>query len=103
MVLVAAAAAFLIHPRPRRIRMLTAGVVEVHGEMQVDGGTEVVGERTVLHAAADFQGRAIIVVQGAGVILRDFTIDGNREALELRQGLAPYDTPFARFTKNNGI
>lgn len=101
--LAAAAAALLMHPRPLAIRQLPPGVVEVHSEMHIDGGTEVAGRGTTLRAAADFQGRAILVVHGTGAILHDFTIDGNREALEVRQGLAPYDTPFARFTRNNGI
>jgi hypothetical protein len=102
-VLAAAAAALLVHPRPGRIRTLPQGVVEVHSEMRIEGGTEVVGRGTVLRAAADFQGRAILVVEGGGVVLRDFTIDGNRENLEARQGFAPDDIPFARFTRNNGV
>ena len=35
--------------------------------------------------------------------LRDFTIDGNRAALETRSGLPPSDVPFAHFTRGNGV
>ena len=73
-------------------------------EMHVDGGTELRGARgTVLRAAPDFQGRAIIVVHGAGVVLRDFTIDGNRDASKCGRDCRRPTRPFARFTRNNGI
>ncbi len=55
------------------------------------------------HLAPDFDGRAAIVVRGDNVTLRDFTIDGNRAALETRAGLPPYNTPFATFTRANGV
>ena len=108
-VLVAAAlalAAFVAAPAPRgKVIQLPAGVVEVHAEMAIGSGTEVRGSArgTVLHAALDFSGRAILVVSGDGVLLRDFTVDGNRGALEIRAGLPPYDVPFARFTRGNGV
>jgi hypothetical protein len=104
--LLVGAAAFLAAPAPgRRILQLPAGVVEVRSEMVVGGLTEVRGARsgTVLRAAPGFAGRAIIVARGDGVRLRDFTVDGNRDALEVRAGLPPYDTPFARFTRGNGV
>ena len=53
--------------------------------------------------AADFRGAAAIIVRGNNVWLHDFSIDGNRAALEARQGLPPYDRTFAAFTANNGI
>jgi len=89
----------------RRIVQLPAGTVELRSEMSIDGATEVVGSPagTVLRAARGFQGRALIVVHGAGVILRDFVIDGNRDALEVRSGLPPSDTAFSRFTRANGV
>lgn len=88
-----------------KVMLLPAGVVEVHAEIVVPGGTEVrgVSGRTVLRAANDFRGRAVLVVQGDDVRMRDFTIEGNRDALEERAGLPPYDTPFARFTRGNGV
>jgi hypothetical protein len=80
-------------------------VIELHSEMLIEGGTELRGAagRTVLRAAPDFQGRAVLVVRGDEVLLHDFTIDGNRGALEIRTGLPAYDTPFAQFTRNNGV
>jgi hypothetical protein len=88
-----------------QILTFPAGITEVHSEIVVPAGAEVRGipGRSVLRAAADFQGRAILVVQGGGVRIRDLVIDGNRDALEIRAGLPAYDTPFARFTRNNGV
>jgi hypothetical protein len=102
----AAAALLLVRPKPaRRVIQLPPGIVDVRSEMSVDGATEVVGapSGTTLRAAQGFQGRAVIVVHGAGAILRDFSIDGNRDALEARTGLPAYDKPFARFTRGNGV
>lgn len=89
----------------KRIRAFPAGVTEVHFEIAVGSGTEVTGAfgGSTLRAAADFKGRAILVVQGDGVRIRNIAIDGNRDALEVRSGLPGYDTPFARFTRNNGV
>jgi hypothetical protein len=73
--------------------------------MVLEDGGEVRGSASgsVLRAAADFRGRALIVVRGNHVVLRDFTVDGNRGMLETRLGLPAYDMPFARFTPNNGV
>jgi hypothetical protein len=101
-----AAVALLLSIRPaRRVVQLPAGVVELHTEMQVDGGTDVRGAPTgtLLRAASDFHGRALIVVRGSGVSLQDFALDGNRQALDAHQGLPPYDRSFAQFTRGNGI
>ena len=90
---------------PRRVSQLPAGEIVVHSPLVIKANTELRGAPagTTLRAAADFQGPAIIVVTGAGVHLRGFTIDGNRDALEIRSGLPGYDTPFVKFTRNNGI
>jgi len=98
-------ALYLVTLAPRnRVVQLPPGVVEIHSEMLIGAHTEVRGSPgTVLHAAADFQGRALIVATGEDILLRDFTVDGNRAALEVRTGLAPYNTPFARFTRSNGV
>jgi hypothetical protein len=105
-VVAAAAAGFILllpAPLPRVIR-LPAGVVELHHEMTVSG-VELRGAAsgTVLRAASDFQGRALVVVRGPGVTLSGFAIDGNREALEQRTGLPPSDKPFSQFTRGNGV
>ena len=88
-----------------RIVRLPAGVVQVRSEIIVDSGTEVRGgaSGTTLLMAAGFTGQAAIVVRGNGVLLADFAIDGDREALATRSGLPPSNTPFIRFTKGNGV
>ena len=104
--LLATAAAFLLAPAPRgRFVQLAPGTIELHTAMVLEDGAEVRGAASgsVLRAAADFHGRALIVVRGDGVLLRDFAVDGNREKLESRLGLPGYDTPFARFTPDNGV
>jgi len=100
------AAALLVVPPPRAGSVqLAPGTVELHREMVLGDGAEVRGAASgsVLRAAADFQGRALIVVRGNGVLLRDFAVEGNRDKLESRQGLPGYDVPFARFTPGNGV
>ena len=102
-----AVAAFLLAPTPPRGRFvqLAPGTVEIHQEMELEDGAELRGAASgsVLRAAADFHGRALIVVRGNRVLLRDFTMDGNREKLESRLALPGYDVPFARFTPGNGV
>jgi len=102
---VIAAALFLAPLRRHPVRQLPAGVVEVHSEIAVDAGCELRGapSGTVLHLAPDFAGRAAVVVRGDNVMLRNFTIDGNRAVLETRAGLPPSDTSFAKFTRANGV
>lgn len=62
---------------------------------------EVLGDPagTVLRMAPDFQGRAAIVVVGAAR-LHDFSIEGNGE---IRAELPPWNVPFAKFTRGNGV
>jgi len=92
------------NPGPRDIT-LPAGVLELHSELVLANGAELRGAAsgTIVRAAPDFQGRALIVVRGSGVTLRGFAIDGNREALEQRTGLPPSDKPFSEFTRANGV
>jgi len=100
------AAAFLLAHEPRgRFVQLAPGVIEIHTEMVLEDGAEVRGAAagSTLRAAADFRGRAMIVVRGNGVTLRDFAVDGNRDRLETRQELPPSGVPFARFTAGNGV
>jgi len=94
----------LPQPGPRVVE-LPPGVVELHGEWAVYNGIELRGAAsgTVLQAASDFQGRALLVVYGAGVTLRGFTLDGNRDELEQRTGLPAANRSFSRFTRGNGI
>ena len=104
--LAATAAAFLLAPSPHSsFVQLAPGIIDIHTEMVLEDGAEVRGAATgsVLRAAADFHGRALIVVRGNHVRLRDFDVDGNREKLESRLALPGYDVPFARFTTGNGV
>jgi hypothetical protein len=86
---------------------LPPGITEVRTEWPVPEGArdlEVIGAGSILHAAQDFHGRAIFAVKsGTRVRFRDFTIDGNRDALEQRVGLPGSETPFRNFIINNGI
>ena len=103
---VSAAGIFADRAQPgMRVLQLAPGTVEVHSEMVLHPNTEVRGAAggTTLRMAADFQGRAVFVVNGGNVRLHDFAIEGNRLALEVRAGLPPSNVPFARFTRNNGI
>ncbi len=95
----------ILTPQPRHVVQLRPGIVEVHSEMRIAEGTELVGapSGTVLRVAPGFSGRAVIVVGGNDVRLHDFTVDGNRQAIETPSGLPPYDRPFARFTQGNGV
>ena len=107
--LVLAAAWLLAGHAPRlRVVALPAGVVEIHAELAVEGPARVEGAPggTTLRAAADFHGRALVVVHGPDVTLSGFAIDGNRAALEAgrpRTGLPPSNRAFAQFTTANGI
>ena len=91
--------------RPLRVIQLRPGVIEVTAEMVAQTGVEIRGapEGTVLHLASDFHGRAAIVITANRARIRNLTIDGNRDALEVRTGLPPYDRTFSAFTTNNGI
>lgn len=86
---------------------LPGGIVEAHREVALPSGAhdlEISGDGTTIRAAKDFRGRAIFTTKaGSRIRFRDFTIDGNRDALEQRQGLPSSGTPFRAFTANNGI
>ena len=105
---VAAAAALLAgHAPAGRVVQLPAGVVELHTEMVVEGPAHVEGASggTILRAAGDFHGRALVVVRGNRVTLSGFSLDGNRGALTAATpaGLPPSNRAFAQFTAANGI
>ena len=97
------AAALLGRAPHRPVKRLPAGVIELHSEMLVDADLQGDPAGTVLRVAPDFDGRAAIVVQANGVHLRDLTVEGNRDTHEIRAGLPPYNVPFARFTRSNGV
>ena len=86
---------------------LPAGVVEIHSELALPYGArdvEISGPGSILRAADDFRGRGVFTSKsGLRIRFRDFTIDGNRDAIEQRAGLPGSATPFRQFTANNGI
>ena len=89
---VLALAVLLVMPRPHeRVRQLSG---ELHSEVFVDG--DVSGW---VRMAPDFRGRAAIVVRGP-TRLHDLTIYGKGE---IPAELPPWNVPFAKFTRGNGI
>ena len=108
--LLVSAVLFLGTSEPRRrVVRLPAGVVPLYGAWEVGDGVELRGSPsgTVLRVEPSlderpFDGPGALVV-GNDVYLHDFTIDGNRDAMETRTGLPPSDVPFARFTRGNGV
>jgi hypothetical protein len=99
-------AAVLLMPAPsRRIVQLPPGIVFLQSEMEIQSGTELRGSPrgTLVRFAPGFSGRALIVVKGPNVTLRDFEIEGDRAASDQRYPLPPYNVPFGRFTRRNGI
>lgn len=91
------------------VLILPAGVLELSRELQIPEEAqdlEIRGapEGTVIAAAAEFEGRALLVVRRARrVRIANLTLEGNRTALARAQSLPPHDVPFFRFTRNNGI
>ena len=88
-----------------RVLELRAGVIETHEPIRVPARTTLRGAPggTTIHMASDFRGLAAFLFEGDDSGVSNLTIDGNRDALEVRSGLPPYDKPFAAFTENNGI
>jgi hypothetical protein len=88
---------------------LPAGTLLLHRPLAVPEGArdlEIRGNPagSVLRAAADFQGRALITSKGAADLrLAGFRIEGDRTAASARVGLPPSDVPFARYYSHNGI
>src|SRR5512141_1157278 len=79
---------------------LPPGAIDISAEIVLpEGARDLIisgaPEGTVLRAASGFRGRALLVARKArGLRFRSFTVDGNRAALEIRDGLPPHDTPF---------
>jgi hypothetical protein len=96
-----ALAVALMLPAPilPKFTQLPQGLIELHSEMAVEGDVRGDPAGTVLRMAPDFDGRAAIVVHGSAR-LSGFTIEGNGE---IRAELPPWNVPFARFTRGNGI
>jgi hypothetical protein len=87
---------------------LPSGTTEISSELKIPDGAHdlsiVGGDHSVLHASADFRGRAILSCRGCRKIkLYNFAIDGNRAALAKAQPMAKSDKSFAESFVNNGI
>ncbi len=85
---------------------LPPGTITISTEIVLPHGwhdLEIRGEGTVLRAADDFKGRALLVAKGGrGLRLEGFTVDGNRGKLEKPLALTGYH-PFRDFFVNNGL
>jgi len=86
---------------------LPPGVTEISSEIKLPERAHdlvITGDRSTLHVAANFQGRAIFSCQGCRRIhFANFAIDGNRAALEKPMPFAPSGKSFASVFPNNGI
>ena len=86
---------------------LPKGTTSISKELKLPAGAhdlEIRGDETVLRAAGDFRGRAILSCSGCrNIKISGITIDGNRGRLSSPAGLPPYDRAFANFTENNGM
>ncbi len=81
--------------------------MDVHAEIRIPDGAHdltIQGNQTILQAASDFQGRALLTCKGCrNLTIQNLTLDGNRTVLEKPVPLPPTDLPFSRFYPNNGI
>jgi hypothetical protein len=83
-------------------------VIEIHRGLEIPAGAHdlaIVGEsRTVLRAAREFQGRALISLrQARQVALRGFTLEGNRDSQAGTRELAPPENAFRLYYSDNGV
>jgi hypothetical protein len=85
---------------------LSDAVIEIHNEIVAPAALDMegLGPQSVLRAASDFKGRALLVFENARQVrLKGFAVDGLRDDLEQPAGFPPYDVPFHLFTRNNAI
>jgi hypothetical protein len=87
---------------------LPPGEIEVSSELKLAPQAhdlEIVGsDNSLLKATDRFRGRAILVGEGARHIrLRDFGVDGNRDALTKPFAMAPPENAFRVWYPNNGL
>ena len=86
---------------------LPKGTVEVSSELTLAPGVhdlEIVGQETILKAADNFKGRAVLVLENAARIrLHDLTIDGNRDKLAKPLEMAPPENAFRVWYPDNGV
>lgn len=88
---------------------LPRGVTEISSEIRLPEGAhdlKIIGELhdSTLRAAANFHGRAMLSCRGCrNIELRNFAIDGNRDAVGKAWPLPPAERSFAGFVPDNGI
>ncbi len=87
---------------------LPSGVTEISSEIRLPDGAHdltITGDgHSILHAASNFHGRAIISCKGClRIHFTNFSIDGNRAALERPTPVPPTGSRFADFFLHNGI
>lgn len=86
---------------------LPKGTVSISAEVKLPSGAhdlEIRGVNTVLRAAGDFRGRAMISCSGCrNIKIYGITLDGNRSELAKPAELPPDDRTFAQVTQNNAI
>ncbi|HLG97542.1 MAG TPA: right-handed parallel beta-helix repeat-containing protein [Bryobacteraceae bacterium] len=87
---------------------LPPGTTEISSELKLPAGAHdltIMGtDRTVLRAASNFHGRAILSCTGCRKIkFYNFAIDGNRGALAKAVPIAPPDQSFSSAFSDNGI
>lgn len=86
---------------------LPKGVIEVSSELTLAPGAhdlEIVGNETVLKAADNFKGRAVLVLENAKRIhLHYLEIDGNRGKLGKPLEMAPPENAFRVWYPDNGV
>ena len=86
---------------------LPKGTVSISAEVKLPAGAhdlEIRGAETVLRAAADFHGRAMISCSGCrNIKITGISMDGNRDEVATPSELLADDRTFAKFTQNNAI
>lgn len=86
---------------------LPEGATEVASELRLPDGAHdltIVGAKSILRASSAFHGRAILSCRNCRRIkFMNFSIDGNRAALEKPRPIAPTDRPFSSVFPDNGI
>ena len=86
---------------------LPSGTVEVSSELTLAPGAhdlEIVGNETLLKAADNFKGRAVLVLENVQRIhLHDLSIDGNRGKLAKPLEMAPPENAFRVWYPDNGV
>ncbi len=87
---------------------LTPGTVELHQELVFSAAAHdlnIDATGVTIHLSSDFNGRAALVIPGGRDIkISGILVDGNRAGIHHpAQGLAPWNLPFAKFTRDSGI